>query len=324
MSDGSSDSAAWTEEAVLPFQVPALDVRGRLVRLGPSIDIMLERHGYPQVVAELLAETLTLAATLASSIKYEGIFTLQIRGEGPVRLIVTDVTSAGYVRGYAQYDKEAVSQATQGQEHLSSPVPRLLGPGTLAFTVDQGANTDRYQGVVSLEGATLADCAHAYFRQSEQLKTGLLISVGQRKDADGRMRWRGAALMVQRLPGEQTPDGYEAIEAEEADDRWRRAVILMSSTRESEMLDDRLPPEDLLFRLYHEDGVHASPARPLKFGCRCSRTRIERVLRSFPKEEIVDLRDDSGRVVVTCEFCLSVYVFDDDDLAQLWTGQTPV
>src|SRR6185369_14807592 len=145
---------AWHEEAALPFQVPSLDLRGRLVRLGPSLDVMLERHNYPPAVAELLAEAMTLAATLATSIKYDGIFTLQIRGDGPVRLLVTDVTSTGQMRGYAQFDRPTLEAALAKDAPSISPVPRLLGAGTLAFTVDQGPDTERYQGVVSLEGAT--------------------------------------------------------------------------------------------------------------------------------------------------------------------------
>jgi len=312
---------AWHEEAALPFQVPSLDLRGRLVRLGPSLDVMLERHNYPPAVAELLAEAMTLAATLATSIKYDGIFTLQIRGDGPVRLLVTDVTSTGQMRGYAQFDRPSLEAALAKDAPSISPVPRLLGAGTLAFTVDQGPDTERYQGVVSLEGATLAECAQAYFRQSEQLKTGLRLAVSHTAKGDGtadqRAHWRGAALMIQRLPGELTPDGF-SDDSDEADDRWRRAVILLSTTTDKEMLDGSLPAENLLYRLYHEEGVHASPPRLLQFGCRCSRQRIENVLRSFPKAEIADLKDESGEIVVTCEFCLTDYRFDDAEIETLW------
>jgi molecular chaperone Hsp33 len=313
--------AAWHGEAALPFQVPSLDLRGRLVRLGPSLDAMLERHNYPPAVAELLAEAMMLAATLATSIKYDGIFTLQIRGDGPVRLLVTDVTSTGQMRGYAQFDAVRLQAALNHSAPDISPVPRLLGAGTLAFTVDQGPDTERYQGVVSLEGATLAECAQAYFRQSEQLKTGLRLAVARNANGDGtadqRAHWRGAALMIQRLPGELTVDGF-SDDSDEADDRWRRAVILLSTTTDKEMLDGSLRGETLLYRLYHEEGVHASPPRHLQFGCRCSRQRIENVLRSFPKDEIADLKDERGEIVVTCEFCLTQYRFDDQQVEALW------
>ena len=315
----ANDPTTWHGEAALPFQVPSLDLRGRLVRLGPSLDVMLERHNYPQAVAELLAEAMTLAATLATSIKYDGIFTLQIRGDGPVTLLVTDVTSTGQMRGYAQFDRAALDAALAENAPPISPVPRLLGAGTLAFTVDQGPDTERYQGVVALEGATLADCAQGYFRQSEQLKTGLRLAVSRSGNGGGDRpaHWRGAALMIQRLPGELTPDGF-SDDSDEADDRWRRAVILLSTTTDREMLDGALPGENLLYRLYHEEGVHASPPRHLQFGCRCSRQRIENVLRSFPKDEIADLKDEHGEIVVTCEFCLTEYHFSDAEVETLW------
>ncbi len=303
-------------EAVLPFQVRKLDLRGRLVRLGPSIDVMLRGHDYPAPVANLLAETLTLAAILASSIKYDGIFTLQIRGDGPVGLIVTDVTSQGQLRGYAQYDAGGIAQVMATAPQLDNPVQRLLGAGSLAFTVDQGENTDRYQGVVPLEGGTVADCAHAYFRQSEQLPTGIKIAVAA-PDATHE-QWRAGGLMVQRLPGAQTPDGFSSLDADEIEDAWRRAVILMSTASDRELVDAGLPMTELVWRLYHEDAPEAFPARHLEFGCRCSRERIVNVLRSFPRAEIEELKEDDEAVLVKCEFCATEYRFDDDDLEAVW------
>lgn len=309
-------SPAAEAEAVLPFQVRKLDLRGRLVRLGPSIDVMLRGHDYPAPVASLLAETLTLAAILASSIKYDGIFTLQIRGDGPVKLLVTDVTSRGQLRGYAQFDAAGIAQVVANSPKLDNPVQRLLGAGSLAFTVDQGENTDRYQGVVPLEGGTVAECAHAYFRQSEQLLTGIKIAVAA-PDA-GHEQWRAGGLMVQRLPGSLTPDGFDRNDPEEIEDAWRKAVILMSTASDSELIDARLPMAELVWRLYHEDAPEAFPVRHLEFGCRCSRQRIVNVLRSFPREEIAEMKADDDAVVVKCEFCSTEYRFGDDDLDAIW------
>jgi len=303
-------------EAVLPFQVRKLDLRGRLVRLGPSIDIMLRGHDYPPPVAALLAETLTLAAILASSIKYDGIFTLQIRGDGPVKLLVTDVTSRGQLRGYAQYDAVGIAQVVAVTPKLDNPVQRLLGAGSLAFTVDQGADTDRYQGVVPLEGGTVAECAHAYFRQSEQLLTGIKIAVAA-PDASHE-KWRAGGLMVQRLPGSLTPDGFAEADEEEIEDAWRKAVILLSTASDRELMDASLPMAELVWRLYHEDAPEAFPMRHLEFGCRCSRERIVNVLRSFPREEIEAMKEDDEAVLVKCEFCATEYRFDDDDLEAIW------
>ena len=305
-------------EAVLPFQVRRLDLRGRLVRLGPSIDVMLGGHGYPPAVAALLAETLTLAATLASSIKYDGIFTLQIRGDGPVRLIVTDVTSQGRLRGYAQYDAAAVAETVAAAPRMDNPVQRLLGAGNLAFTVDQGANTDRYQGVVPRDGGPVADRAHAYSRQSEQLLTGIKIAVAPPDPAAGRDGWRAGALMVQRLPGSLTPDGFDGADPEEAEDNWRRAVILMSTASDAELTDRELPISELVWRLYHEDAPEAFPVRRLEFGCPCPRAPLVSALRSFHREEIPAMKEDDDALEVKCEFCAAEYRFDDADLEAIW------
>ncbi len=303
---------------VLPLQLAALGVRGRAVRLDRVINAILSRHDYPAPVAALLGETLVLGSALASSLKYDGIFTLQLRGDGPVRLIVVDLTSDGALRGYAQFDARAVEAAlaTVALDPVSrlpeNPVPRLLGAGNMAFTVDQGPDTRRYQGVVALDGATLADCAHHYFRQSEQLATGLKLAVGRVGSG-----WRGAALMLQALPSAEL---IAEVDADERDDRWRKAVILLGSATTAEMLDASLPVEALLLRLFHEDGVRAFERRPLRDQCRCSRERIDRVLRTIRRSELDELRDAGGRVVVTCEFCSTTYRYADADLDALETA----
>lgn len=305
-------------DSVLPFQLEALGVRGRAVRLGPVLDAILSRHAYPTPVAALLAEALVLGAALASSLKYDGIFTLQLRGDGPVRLIVVDLTSDGALRGYAQVDTARLDAALRdvpldrASGLPSNPVPRLLGAGHMAFTVDQGAQTERYQGVVALDGATLADCAHHYFRQSEQLAAGLKLAVAR----DGA-HWRAAALVLQALPSAQL---IAELDADEREDRWRKAVVLLSSATAAEMVDPGLPVEGLLLRLFHEDGVRAFDRRPLYDQCRCSRARIDRVLRTIRRSELDELRDAGGRVVVTCEFCSTTYRYADADLDALETA----
>jgi molecular chaperone Hsp33 len=313
---GSSPVAG--NDAVLPFQLEALGVRGRAVRLGPVVDAILSRHAYPVPVAALLAEALALGTALASSLKYDGIFTLQLRGDGPVRLLVVDLTSDGALRGYAQVDSGRLAAGLVGvpldpvSGLPANPVPRLLGAGHMAFTVDQGDKTERYQGVVALDGATLADCAHHYFRQSEQLATGLKLAVTR----DGG-RWRAAALTLQALPSAQL---VAELDAEEREDRWRKAVVLLGSATPGEMLDPGLPVEGLLLRLFHEDGVRAFERRRLRDQCRCSRERIDRVLRTIRRSELDELRDAGGRVVVTCEFCSTMYRYADADLDALETA----
>jgi molecular chaperone Hsp33 len=296
-----------SDDLVQPFQIDRTALRGRLVRLGPLVDGILKQHDYPEPVAAMLAEAVTLAVILAGMLKYEGVFTLQTKGDGPVRLLVADVTTSGAVRGYAQFDEAKLAKAQKGS---GAPVPRLLGAGYIAFTVDQGEKTDRYQGIVELQGATLAECAHHYFRQSEQLKAGIKVAVG--KNGAG---WRAGGIMLQRLPTE----GGEATQAEtEAQEEgWRRAMILMSSSTSDELLDPGLAPNDLLFRLFHEDGVRVWPPHALAAKCRCTREKIERIIHALPESDLNDLALEDGRLEVTCEFCSERYHFAPEEVVAL-------
>ncbi len=320
-SEGSpSDGAPSTDwDRVLPFQLDALGVRGRLVRLSHVLDEIIERHGYPLAVARPLAEAMVLCATLATSLKYDGIFTLQISGDGPIRLLVTDLTTDGALRGYAQFDswKLAVALGSGNEDAPEGYVPKLFGQGRLAFTVDQGPHTERYQGVVPLEGATLADCAHTYFRQSEQLPTGIKISA-RREASEGGHRWHAAALMVQQMP--ELDAGRIDVDQEQREDDWRRAVILMASATEAEMLDPALPGAKLLYRLFHQEKPRQFEPRAFAARCRCSRERIDRVLQSIKRDELDDLRDRTGRVAVKCEFCSTEYSYDDRDLDRIYAS----
>ena len=301
---------------VLPFQLDTLGVRDRLVRLGPALDSIIERHGYPLAVARPLAEAMVLCATLATSLKYDGIFTLQITGDGPIRLLVTDLTTDGALRGYAQFDSWKLAIALAGRKDAPEGyVPKLFGRGRLAFTVDQGQHTERYQGVVPLEGATLTDCAHTYFRQSEQLPTGIKISA-RREEKDGAGHWHAAALMVQQMP--EFDAGRIEVDREQREEDFRKAVILMASATDREMLDPGLAGETLIYRLFHEDKPRRFEPRPFMARCRCSRERIDRVLRSLKREELADLRDTRGLVSVKCEFCSTEYNYDESDLDRIY------
>src|SRR6202048_3091297 len=175
------------DDLIQPFRIDPFALRARLVRLGPAIDRILSQHAYPEPVAAMLGEAITLAVVLAGALKYDGIFTLQTKGDGPIKLMVADVSTAGAVRGYAQYDAAKLDTALCGARRALPPVPGLVGSGYIAFTVDQGEDTDRYQGIVELAGSTLAECARHYFRQSEQLQAGIKLSVG-RSGTGGSMR----------------------------------------------------------------------------------------------------------------------------------------
>ena len=297
------------DDLVQPFRIDPFALRGRLVRLGPTIDRILSQHAYPEPVAAMLGEAITLAVVLAGALKYDGIFTLQTKGDGPIKLMVADVSTAGAVRGYAQYDAAKLDTALSGARRALPPVPGLVGSGYIAFTVDQGEDTDRYQGIVELAGSTLAECAQHYFRQSEQIQAGIKLSVG-RAGRDGT--WRGGGLMLQRVP----PEGGYGVIADDVEDGWRRAMVLMSSATAEELVDPDLPPRRLLFRLFHEDGVRVYDTHRLEARCRCSRERIEGILRLFSPAELEEMREE-GMTTVTCEFCNKSYVFDETDLERL-------
>ncbi len=304
------------DDLVQTFQVGPFAVRGRLIRLGPLLDEILTRHAYDDAVAHILGEAIALAVSLAGALKFDGVFTLQTKGDGPVKLMVADVTTAGAVRGYAQIDAEKLARLPDGAavgDAAGASVPRLLGAGYLALTVDQGEHTERYQGIVELQGQTLAHCVHYYFRQSEQVEAALKVAVARQPAGDGVERWRAGALMIQRLPAES-----QLGRTDEEEDSWRRAMILMGSSTSAELVAPDLAPETLLFRLFHEDGVRAYAPHGLTAGCRCTQERVETVLRILTPEEIADMTVD-GRVLVTCEFCSKVYDFDEAALAGLAT-----
>jgi molecular chaperone Hsp33 len=312
-----------SDDVVLPFQVDPFGLRGRVVRVGPVVDTILKQHAYPQVVAQTLAEMIAMATALAATLKYDGVFTLQTKGDGPIRLMVADVTSEGGVRGYAQYNEARIAQITDP----SPSVPKLFGAGYLAFTVDQGENTDRYQGIVELTGATLAECAHHYFRQSEQLEAGIKIAAARTIGADGTATWRAGAIMIQRLPPEDAQGSAEGGDVqrqlsatlEEAEEGWRRAMILMGSATAAELVDPGLVPWKLVDRLFLAEGVRIYRPHDLRHACRCSRERVARVLRALPRNEVDELTID-GRVFVTCEFCNARHEFDVDQLAELFAS----
>lgn len=303
MPEGATGPGGLKADVVQPFLIESSGIRGRLLRLEDVCDRILSRHAYPEPVARMLAEMLALCGGLASLIKYDGVFTLQANGDGPLRMLVVDVTSEGEMRGYAGFDPDRIAELIAAAAGRPT-VPQLFGTGYLAFTVDQGNYSERYQGIVALTGDTLADCLQHYFMQSEQLQSGIVLAAGRRGP-----HWLSAALVLQRLP-------EEAIHAIEDEDDWRRAMVLQASATEDELLDDQLAPNDLLYRLFHEEGVRVFEPRPLIEACRCSRDKLEAVLETLPREELSDLKIGDA-VEVTCQFCTKVYRFDDTDLDRI-------
>jgi molecular chaperone Hsp33 len=306
-------------DTVLPFEVKPLGVRGRVVRLGPVIDDILSRHDYPPPISSILAEAIALAALLGTTLKFDGKFILQTKTEGPVSMLVADFQAPDGVRGVARFDKDKV--AALGAAPLQQ---QLLGEGYLAMTVDQGTDMERYQGIVALGKGTLADAAHEYFQKSEQIPTRLKLAAGPLQlRGDKAAHWRAGAILVQHLPREgghspiplssgDAPLGVAEI-VEEHDD-WVKAKILLDTVEPHELLDPTLSAEDLLYRLYHEDGVTVYPETQLRRHCTCSVDTVSEMLGSFSPDDRADMVKD-GEIEVVCEFCSSVYRFKPSQFA---------
>jgi len=319
LTDYGLDRPESGDDVAVPFTLETLDCRGRVVRLGEALDQILTRHNYPAPVARLLGEAVVLAALIGSSLKFEGRFILQTQTDGPVNLIVVDLDAPDGLRGYARFDADAVAKAIAAGEAQSA---KLLGTGHLAMTVDQGPHTERYQGIVALEGGTLEDVAHTYFQQSEQVPTLVRLAVAQlSRKGDRQPHWRAGGTLVQYLPphGERTipdlPGDGDFDNPETSDksfvesDKWATARSLLGTVADDELADPDVSPERLLFRLFHEQGVRVFEPQILEERCTCSPERIESMLRdNFTPEERADMVVN-GEIEVVCEFCSADYHF---------------
>ncbi len=307
-------------DAVRPFAVEALDVRGRAVALGPMLGRILERHDYPEPVSRLLAEAIVLTGLLGTSLKFDGRFTLQTKTDGPVSMLVVDFSSPESIRAYASFDAERVSAMAAAGDAMPEA---LLGNGHLAMTIDQGQHMQRYQGLVELDGVSLEEVARRYFDRSEQIPTEVRLGVGElflRQEGEAPSRsWTAGGILIQFLP--ESPERARQADIDpgdapagttqhtvDEDDAWVEAKALVDTVKPVELTDPEVSVEMLLFRLFHERGVRLYDTRPLSDNCRCSREKIEGVLSGFSEEEIEQMTID-GKIVVTCEFCSSRYEF---------------
>lgn len=310
-------SAIPVDDAILPFEVSALDVRGRLTKLGPALDDILTKHDYPAPVGKVLGEAIVLTTLLGSSLKFDGRFILQTQTDGPVSLIIVDFMAPDRLRAYARFDAARLS----GQQSTAD----LLGRGHLAMTIDQGPNMSRYQGLVALDGANFEDAAHEYFLRSEQIPTRVRIAVGEEfRNVDGpKHRWRGGGMLLQFLPKAperarqadlhpgDAPEGIETHVVPD-DDAWVEGQSLVGTIEDVELIDPDLSGERLLFRLFHERGVRVFNNQPVRAQCSCSRDAVASMLASFPAEDRASMVEND-KVVVTCEFCSSVYQFSPEE-----------
>ncbi|HZP78922.1 MAG TPA: Hsp33 family molecular chaperone [Pseudolabrys sp.] len=317
-------AAVSADDTIMPFEVDALDLRGRVVRLGPAVDEILARHDYPAPVSKLLGEALVLTAMLGSALKIDGRFILQTQTDGPVRMLVVDFTTPGKVRACARFDANRVNEAiAAGKTDTGS----LLGRGHLAMTIDQGSNMNRYQGLVALEGGSLEDAAHEYFFRSEQIPTRVRLAVAEelRAGAGGaKHRWRAGGILLQFLPKSaermrvadlppgDAPEGTPLHEVPE-DDAWVEGRSLIATVEDLELIDPAVSSERLVYRLFHERGVRVFRGSEVRAQCSCSRESVEAMLKSFSQDDRDHMVKD-GKISVTCEFCSANYLFAPEEV----------
>jgi molecular chaperone Hsp33 len=308
------------DDLIQPFEVAALDLRGRVARLGPAIDDILSRHDDPAPVAKLLGEAVVLTALLGSALKLDGKFILQTQTDGPVSMLVVDFTTPGRLRACARYDKARVAAAIEAGATSGGA---LMGTGHMAMTIDQGPEISRYQGLVAVEGGGLEEAAHEYFRRSEQIPTRVRLAVAEEFERGGggdvRHRWRAGGILLQFLP--KSPDRMRQADLDPGDapegtaphvvpedDAWIEGRSLIGTVEDIELLDPALSSERLLYRLFHERGVRVFRSAAVHAQCSCSRQGVEAMLRSFPPEDREHMVEN-GVISVTCEFCNANYVF---------------
>jgi len=312
-------SATAADDTVMPFEVAPLDLRGRIVRLGPLIDEILERHAYPPPVAKLLAEAVVLTIMLGTALKIDGRFILQTQGDGPVRMLVVDFTAPDKVRACARFDKNRLAEAVAAGKTDGGA---LLGHGHLAMTIDQGPDMNRYQGLVALTGGSLEDAAHEYFLRSEQIPTRVRLAVAEEFSAGNggaKHRWRAGGILLQFLPKSperariadlhpgDAPEGTK-MHALPEDEAWVEGRALIETVEDVELVDSALSSERLAYRLFHERGVRVFRPAAVRGECSCSRGSVEAMLKSFGQDDR-DHMVENGRISVTCEFCSATYEF---------------
>jgi molecular chaperone Hsp33 len=290
-------------DVVLGVTIPARDARGRIARLGPVVDAVLANHGYPPLIEKLLAEALTLTALLGALLKDpQGQMTLQAQTQGGiVDLMVCDFRGAE-LRGYVRFDRERLADAS-----MNPALKELFGDGYLAITFDQ-PNSERYQGIVPLEGKDLAEAAQSYFAQSEQIPSIVRLAA---EKLDGH--WSAGGLLFQHLPEGEA--GRDRLHTRLDHPDWPHVAILAGSVKLEELTDPGLPLDDLVWRLFHEEEeIRTLPAVALGKGCRCDPDHVRSVIRRFPEDERAEMVGDDGLIRVDCAFCSSSFAFPPSDV----------
>ncbi|MEO1470048.1 MAG: Hsp33 family molecular chaperone HslO [Pseudomonadota bacterium] len=316
------------DDAVLPFQLDRTSMRGRVARVDATLDHILSRHRYPAPVAGLVAEAVVLTALIGQTMKLRWKFSLQVRGDGPVRLIATDYHApehegaVGRLRAYASFDRGDVVSFRGGRQDAF----RLIGTGMVGMIIDQGPGMTPYQGVTPLAGGSLSASAETYYAQSEQIATRFQIAAAETQEPGHEPTWRAGGIMLQQLPdqgghapdqpsgedGLMTADDVAAMGSRQED--WNRTAVLMASVETHELVGPLVAPERLLFRLFHEERPRVYPAQPVAFGCTCSAERVRQALSIYSAKDIQSMTTEDGEVTADCQFCSAHYRFRPETL----------
>ncbi|WP_417492271.1 Hsp33 family molecular chaperone [Maricaulis sp.] len=294
------------DDFIAGFQVEGRAVRGRVLRSAGVLNRILSAHDYPEPVARLLGEAVILAGLVGPALKFDGRLIVQANGTGPVSFIVAEYVAGEGVRGFAKVDREALDTALAAADAETPTIRTLLGEGYFAMTIDQGPDMDQYQGVVPLEGASLAVIAEHYFAQSEQTPTRLRMAVGEVWTQNGGKSWRGGGSLIQAVAGDESRGS--------ATEDWDHVRALFETISDEELLDPDLSAGALLFRLFHEDGVRVFEPAALLRRCSCEHQRLLRIIASFPADDREHMTTD-GKIVMTCEYCNRDWKFLPEEVA---------
>jgi molecular chaperone Hsp33 len=298
---------------VQPFLIDHSSIRGRLVRVNKVLDDIIIAHNYPFTVSVHLAEQIVIAALLSATLDKGGILTVQVKGDGAIRYIVVDIMADGIVRGYASVDETALKNATHRSKAKKHLISEIVGKGYLAVTLDEGGSKQRYQGIVELKGETITEAFKGYFLQSQQGE--IEINVAVHPPGKTNKNWAAGGVIIERMP--MAGGKQKDVTEEDQNETWKRTKIFTQTLKDDELLDTKITPQNLLYRLFNEDGVWVYKLQPLKAGCRCSRARVRTILKTLPKEELLALLDN-GKMTVNCQFCNKSEVFTRADINRLY------